>query len=211
MPSPDNPFDPVAGSSPVRRRPASKADLFWSCSFMALQGFGGVVAIVQREMVDRKQWMTRQEFIEEWSVAQIMPGPNVINLSILMGNRYFGWRGSMVAVAGILTAPLLVLLTLAMLFSGISNLPMAQGALRGMGAVVAGLIAATGLRMIEGLRDNAMGPLVCTALGVGAFLLIALLRLPLAWAVLGLGSLACLWAWRQIGRVEARRQAKARR
>jgi len=178
---------------------------------MALQGFGGVVAIVQREMVDRKQWMTRQEFIEEWSVAQIMPGPNVINLSILMGNRYFGWRGSMVAVAGILTAPLLVLLTLAMLFTGISNLPMAQGALRGMGAVVAGLIAATGLRMIEGLRDNAMGPLVCTALGVGAFLLIALLRLPLAWAVLGLGSLACLWAWRQIGRVEARRQAKARR
>lgn len=65
---------------------------------MALQGFGGVLAVVQREIVDRKRWMTRQEFIEEWSVAQIMPGPNVINLSILMGNRCFGWRGSCAAV-----------------------------------------------------------------------------------------------------------------
>ena len=203
--------DPVAQSHPVaselapRKRPASMADLFWSCAFMALQGFGGVIAIVQREMVDRKQWMTRQEFIEEWSVAQIMPGPNVVNLSILMGNRYFGWRGSVVAVAGILAVPLLVLLVLAVLFSGVSNLPVAQGAMRGMGAVVAGLIAATGLRMIDGLRNNVMGPALCALLGVAGFALIALLRLPLAWALLGLGSLACLWAWVLLGRAEAAR------
>ena len=191
------------------RRPVSKADLFWSCSVMALQGFGGVIAVVQREIVDRKRWMTRQEFIEEWSVAQIMPGPNVINLSILMGNRYFGWRGSCAAVAGILTFPLMVLLLLAVLFSGVSDLAAAQGAMRGMGAVVAGLIAATGLRMIEGLRRNAMGAVVCAALAVAGFVLIALLRLPLAWALLGLGSLACLWAWRQIGRQEARDRPEA--
>jgi chromate transporter len=169
---------------------------------MALQGFGGVIAIVQREMVDRKQWMTRQEFIEEWAVAQIMPGPNVLNLSILMGNRYFGWRGSVVAVAGILSLPLLVLMLLAVLFSGVADAPVAQGAMRGMGAIVAGLVAATGLRMVEGLRQNVMGGLVCILLGVTAFVLIALLRLPLAWALLGLGSLACVWAWRQIGRAE---------
>ena len=178
---------------------------------MALQGFGGVLAVVQREIVDRKQWMTRQEFIEEWSVAQIMPGPNVINLSILMGNRYFGWRGSCAAVAGILTFPLLVLLVLALLFSGVSGYAPAQGAMRGLGAVVAGLIAATGLRMIEGLRQNAMGALACAALAVAAFTLIALLRLPLAWALPGLGSLACLWAWRQIGRLEARDPPEAQR
>lgn len=193
------------------RRPASNADLFWSCSVMALQGFGGVLAVVQREMVDRKRWMTRQEFIEEWSVAQIMPGPNVINLSILLGNRYFGWRGACSAVAGILTFPLLVLLLLALLFSGVSDLAPAQGAMRGMGAVVAGLIAATGLRMIEGLRQNAMGALVCAMLAVAGFILIALLRLPLAWALLGLGSLACLWAWRQLGRVEARDRPEVHR
>ena len=76
--------------------------------------------------------------------------------------------------------------------------------MRGMGAVVAGLIAATGLRMIEGLRQNAMGAMVCAALAVTAFILIALLRLPLAWALPALGSLACLWAWRQIRRLEAR-------
>jgi chromate transporter len=187
------------------------ADLFWSCSFMALQGFGGVIAIVQREMVDRKQWMTRQQFIEEWSVAQIMPGPNVVNLCILMGNRYFGWRGSVVAVAGILAVPLLVLLVLAVLFAGLSDLPAAQGAMRGMGGVVAGLIAATGLRMTEGLRNNVLGTWVCAALGVSGFVLIALLRLPLAWALIGLGSLACLWAWRQIGRAEAMGRPEASR
>jgi chromate transporter len=211
MPPPDSAASPVAPpASPALHRPVSKADLFWSCSVMALQGFGGVIAVVQRELVDRKQWMTRQEFIEDWSVAQIMPGPNVINLSILMGNRYFGWRGSCAAVAGILTFPLLVLL-LALLFSGVSDVPAAQGAMRGMGAVVAGLIAATGLRMIEGLRKNALGAMVCAALAVTAFILIALLRLPLAWALLGLGSLACLWAWRQIGRLEARGRPEAPR
>ena len=178
---------------------------------MALQGFGGVLAVVQREIVDRKQWMTRQEFIEEWSVAQIMPGPNVLNLSILMGNRYFGWRGSCAAVAGILTFPLLVLLLLALLFAGVSDLAVAQGAMRGMGAVVAGLIAATGLRMIEGLRQNAMGSRVCALLAVAGFILIALLRLPLAWVLPGLGSLACLWAWRQIGRLEAKDRREAPR
>lgn len=196
------PLSTAPDTPPARPRPASLADLFWSCSFMALQGFGGVIAIVQREMVDRKQWMTRQEFIEEWAVAQIMPGPNVLNLSILMGNRYFGWRGSVVAVAGILSLPLLVLMMLAMLFSGVADAPVAQGAMRGMGAIVAGLVAATGLRMVEGLRQNVMGGLVCILLGVTAFVLIALLRLPLAWALLGLGSLACVWAWRQIGRAE---------
>lgn len=172
---------------------------------MALQGFGGVIAVVQREIVDRKRWMSRQEFIEEWSVAQIMPGPNVVNLSILIGSRYFGWRGALAAVSGILCFPLLLLLLLAVLFSGVSDQPMAQGAMRGMGAVVAGLIAATGLRMIEGLRRNAMGPAVCAVLGLAAFALIALLRLPLAWALLGLGSIACLWAGVRLARQEADR------
>jgi chromate transporter len=60
-------------------RPKSKTDLFVSFTFLALQGFGGVLAVVQREVVERKRWMTPAQFLEEWAVAQILHGPNVIN------------------------------------------------------------------------------------------------------------------------------------
>ena len=96
-------------------RPASLADLFMSFTVLALQGFGGVLAVVQREMVERKRWLTQEEFIEDWAVAQVMPGPNVVNLSLMIGDRYFGLRGAMTALAGILTVPLLLVLRLAVL------------------------------------------------------------------------------------------------
>lgn len=184
-----------------RPGPASPADLFWSFTALALQGFGGVIAVVQRELVERKQWLTREEFVEDWAVAQILPGPNVINLSLMLGDRYFGWRGSLIAMAGLLVFPLAIVLVLAVVFSGISNLPMAQGAMRGMGAVVAGLIAATGLRLLGALRQNVMGLVACGLFCISTFVAIALLRLPLTGVLLGLGSLAGVWAWHQLGRL----------
>ncbi|MDV7394962.1 chromate transporter, partial [Arthrospira platensis SPKY1] len=57
--------------------PRNKADLFWSFTWLALQGFGGVIAVVQRELVERKRWLSREQFIEDWAVAQVLPGPNV--------------------------------------------------------------------------------------------------------------------------------------
>src|SRR5688572_33496948 len=95
----------------ARPRPRSLTDLFVSFTLLALQGFGGVLAVVQRELVEKKRWMTREEFIEEWAVAQIMPGPNVINLGIMLGARYFGLPGALAALAGMLTFPLLVVVT----------------------------------------------------------------------------------------------------
>ena len=83
-------------------RPASLADLFFSFTWLALQGFGGVLAVVQREIVERKRWLTPEEFVEDWAVAQIMPGPNVMNLSMMIGSRYFGLRGALAALAGML-------------------------------------------------------------------------------------------------------------
>jgi len=80
-----------------RPRPASLRQLFWAFSALALQGFGGVLAVVQRELVERKQWLSQKEFLEDWAVAQILPGPNVVNLSLMWGGRYFGWRGACVA------------------------------------------------------------------------------------------------------------------
>lgn len=189
-----------ASSSPPG--PSSLSALFWAFTALALQGFGGVVAIAQRELVDKKQWLTQAQFVEDWAVAQVLPGPNVVNLSLMIGDRYFGVRGGMVALAGMLAFPLVIVLILAALFSGVSDSVAVQGALRGMGAVAAGMIAATGLKLLSALKHNALGAPVCWTLAAATFIAIALLKLPLIWVLLGLGGLAALWAYRQLGRLE---------
>jgi chromate transporter len=181
-----------------RPQPKSLTDLFVSFTLLALQGFGGVLAVVQRELVEKKRWLTREEFVEEWAVAQIMPGPNVINLSLMLGHRYFGLRGAMVALAGMLTAPLLVVLCLALVYAQFADNPQVAGALRGMGAVAAGLIAATGMRLFGALKKHALGLPVCAVLALLTFVAVALLRVPLIWVLLVLGSAACVLTWRKL-------------
>ena len=102
-------------------QPRSLSDLFWSFSFLALQGFGGVLAVVQRELVEKKRWMTLEEFADDWAVAQILPGPNVVNMSLMIGGRYFGWRGALVSLTGMLLFPTFIVLTLAVSFASIAD------------------------------------------------------------------------------------------
>ena len=185
-------------------RPTSKFDLFWSFSLLALQGFGGVLAVVQRELVDKKQWLTREEFVEDWAVAQILPGPNVVNLSLMIGDRHFGTGGALAALSGMLCFPLVIVLLLVALFSGVSELPQVQQALQGMGAIAAGLITATGLKLMPAIRKNPMGQPACWGLAVVTFVAIALLHLPLAWVLLLVGGPACLWAWYCLRQIDAR-------
>ena len=181
-------------------RPKSKTDLFVSFTFLALQGFGGVLAVVQREVVERKRWMTPAQFVEDWAVAQILPGPNVINFCLMIGGRYFGLAGAMAALAGMLAAPTAVLLVLALAFGSVSDLAWAQGALRGMGAVAAGLIAATGIKLIPALKSNPVGIGMSAAIMLSTFIGVSLFRWPLIWVLLGIGSLACGWAYVQLTR-----------
>lgn len=180
------------------RTPASCTDLFWSFTWLALQGFGGVLAVVQRELVEKKQWLSREEFVEDWAVAQIMPGPNVINLALMIGGRYFGLRGALSALAGMLAAPLVVVLLLALLYAQFAQVREVQGALRGMGAVAAGLVAATGIKLMGALKNHPLGRWVCAAFGVTCFVLVALLRLPLVWVLPALGLLACTLTWMRL-------------
>ena len=174
--------------------PHSKTDLFVSFTLLALQGFGGVLAVVQRELVDKKQWLTTDEFVEDWAVAQILPGPNVVNLSLMMGGRHFGIAGALAALSGLLIAPTVLVLLLAAAVAGIADTPVTQGMLRGMGAVSAGLIAAAGIKLMGALKNNPMGLLTCIGIGTLTFLAIGLLRLPLGWVVLSLGPIAGVWA-----------------
>jgi chromate transporter len=192
--------DPAAPTGPTSAlaQPRSKTDLFLSFTWLALQGFGGVLAVVQRELVEKKRWMTRDEFIEEWAVAQIMPGPNVVNLSLMIGARHFGLPGALAALAGMLLAPMVVVLLLALAYTRFADDPHMAGALRGMGAVAAGLIIATGIKLVPALGGNVLGRGLCAALGVLCFAGIALLRWPLAYVLFGLGAVGCVLAWRRM-------------
>ena len=181
-----------------RPRPQSLSDLYLSFTLLALQGFGGVLAIVQHELVEKKRWMTREEFVEEWAVAQIMPGPNVVNLSLMIGARYFGLPGALASLAGMLTLPLVIVLLLTFFYAQFADHPGLAGALRGMGAVAAGLITAAGLRLLSTLKSNPLGLSLGIAFAVTTFAAIALLRWPLLYVLPGLGLAACMLAYRKL-------------
>lgn len=199
---PRSPAPPAPATLPPaaadRPRPAHLADLFWSFTLLALQGFGGVLAVVQRELVDRKGWLTNEEFLEDWAVAQILPGPNVVNLAVVVGDRYFGLRGALVALAGMLLFPLLLVLALAVVYAQFSGQPAVSGALRGMGAVAAGLVGGVALRMAGALRTHPLGPVAGWAFVAATFGTMALLRWPLAWVLPVVGGAACAVTWRKI-------------
>ncbi len=181
-----------------RPRPESLYDLFVSFTLLALQGFGGVLGVVQRELVDNKRWLTREEFIEDWSVAQIMPGPNVINLALIVGGRYFGLKGALVGLAGMLVVPLVLVLALALVYSNFAEHAGVAGALRGMGAVASGLILATGIKLISALKTNVLGWRWCAVLGLSCLVGIVVIRLPLAYVLFGLGGLAFTLAYQRL-------------
>jgi len=181
-----------------RPGPQSLSDLFWTFNRLSLQGFGGVLAVAQRELVERKQWMTREDFVEVLSVSQVLPGPNVVNLSLMIGDRHFGLRGAFSALAGMLAVPLVIVLALAALYAQYASYPMVSGALRGMGAVAAGLVISTAFKLSTTLRKGTMGvPLSVLFAGL-TFTAVALLRWPLVWVLLGLGPIAVALAWQRI-------------
>lgn len=183
---------------PERPRPQSLTDLFVSFTLLALQGFGGVLAVVQRELVERKQWLTAEEFVEEWAVAQVMPGPNVVNLSMMIGGRYFGFPGALAALAGMLAVPLLVVLLLAVLHAHYADNAAVSGALRGMAAVSAGMIGAAGLKLSATLLKNPIPLGWGVALCALAFAMVALMHVPLAAVLLGIGGLGSVIAWHRL-------------
>ena len=183
---------------PARPQPASLADLFFSFTWLALQGFGGVLAVIQREMVERKRWLTQEEFLEDWAVAQIMPGPNVVNLSLMVGGRYFGLRGALTALAGMLAVPLVIVLLLGVLYTRFGDNAQMAGALRGMAAVSAGMIAATGVKLATALARHPLPLWLTLSIAVLGVLMVAIFRWPLLYVLLGLGGIGCLLTYRKL-------------
>jgi chromate transporter len=178
-------------------RPSSLLDLFLSFTFMALQGFGGVLTVAQRMLCEQKKWLTQKEFAEDWAVSQVLPGPNIVNLSIMLGDRYFGLRGVVVAISGLFLVPTILVLVLGAIYNHYSDFAYISAAVKGMGAVAAGMIGAAGLKIFVNIKTSPTGKIGFALAAIASFVLVALLRKPLIFAVLFIGLPSIFWTyWR---------------
>ena len=189
----------MSGPAP-QPAPRSPGELLRAFSWLALQGFGGVLPVAQLELVERRQWLTREQFVETLSIGQVLPGPNIVNLALMIGDRFFGWRGAFAALAGLLALPLVIVMTLAVLYAQSAANSMVAGALRGMGAVAAGLIVAMALKLLPSLARNPLGGAACAVALLATLGAVGVLRWPMAYAVLGIGGATVFAAWLRLGR-----------
>ena len=182
-------------SAPGRARPASCGELFWAFQGMALQGFGGVLPVAQRILVEQRDWMSRSEFLALLSLGQVLPGPNIVNMALIFGDRQFGWRGAAAAVAGLMIAPLAIVLLLAAGVRHLGSVPQVADALRGMGVVAAGLVLSTAFKLGTALRRSTLGLSLALAIVAATVVAVGLLRVPLVVALAAVAPLAWWLAW----------------
>jgi chromate transporter len=190
MPLPQPPIDsaPDPGT-----RTIGPLELFLAFSQLALSGFGGVLPWAHRMLVEQKGWLTQREFVETLALGQLLPGPNIGNMAVMIGYRFSGYAGAAAAFGGLVAGPFLLMIALGVLYRNYGAMPLVQQALSGMSAVAAGLVLATGLKMSASLKRH-WRPFLFAALalaGVGA------LRWPLLAVVGVLAPFAVAAVWHE--------------
>ncbi|WP_404991507.1 chromate transporter [Cupriavidus pauculus] len=155
--------------------PPTPRTLFFEFARMGLSGFGGVLPFVRRSVVERNRWLDDRDFVEILSLGQVLPGPNVINLALMLGLRFAGLRGALAAFCGLVFVPMMVVLCVMGLYLRYQDVPQVQQALAGMTAVAAGLVLSTGVKLAQSQPRTVRAVMV----GAAAFVAIGLLRWPL--------------------------------
>lgn len=151
--------------------------LFVAFAQMSLAGFGGVLVFARRAIVDRHRWMTADEFNETYALCHFLPGPNIVNLSVVFGSRIRGIPGSLAAFTGLLGPPVLIVTILAALYARYGEIDALRRILAGVSCAAVGLLISAVFRMATPLvkrRD-----LVGLAVLVAVFVAIGVARLPL--------------------------------
>jgi chromate transporter len=169
---------PAAVAAPdPRRDPPGVITLFLAFAKMSLSGFGGVLVFARRAIVDEHRWMTAEEFNETFALCNFLPGPNIVNLSLVFGSRFRGLAGGLAAFAGLVGPPMLLVTVLAALYGHFGQVEALRRVLAGVSCAAIGLLASAIVRMMMPLvkKRDALGFVVMTAV----FSTIGVLRLPL--------------------------------
>ena len=173
-------------SSPSER--PGLLDLFSSFASVGMLGFGGVLPLARRMVVERRGWLSPAEFTDLLALCQFLPGPNVVNLAVALGGRFRGPVGSVAAVGGLLGGPFVVVIALGAIYGRYAAVPWVAHAMQGLAAAASGLVLATALRIAAPLRRRPIG----IAIALVALAGVALLRLPLVLVLLVLAPAGML-------------------
>lgn len=184
--------DPAAAAT---RTGPTLSELFRAFVLVSISGFGGALPWARRMIVEQRKWMTAEEFNETFSLSQFLPGPNLVNFSVVYGSRFGGVAGAVLALVGLLGPPLIIVTILAALYARYGDLTALTRILGGIASAATGLIIANVAKMAEPLfrkRWN-FGPFVAIA----GFIGVALMRwpLPYVFAVLAPISVGLAWLW----------------
>ena len=173
------PAAPLAPDIPTSSAPIPPGliELFVAFAKMSLAGFGGVLVWARRSIVDQHRWMTADEFNETFALCHFLPGPNIVNLSVVFGSRFRGIPGGIAAFAGLVGPPVVIVTILAALYARYGEIDALRRILAGVSSVAVGLLLAVVLRMMMPLirKRDLVGLLILAAV----FIAIGLLRLPL--------------------------------
>jgi chromate transporter len=174
---PDSPPAAVAAPDSLTSTPPSLIALFVAFAKMSLAGFGGVLVFARRAIVDEHRWMTADEFNETFALCHFLPGPNIVNLSVVFGSRFRGLAGGFAAFAGLVGPPVVVVTVLAALYARFGEVEALRRILSGVSCAAVGLLISVVFRMIRPLiRKRDWVGLVLLAL---VFAAIGVLRWPL--------------------------------
>jgi chromate transporter len=171
------------GAAPVAVTP-SLTDILIAFVTMSLSGFGGVLPFARRTLVEERRWMTAAEFNDAFALSQFLPGPNIVNFSVVFGARFRGLAGAAVALFGLVTPPLLIVIGIGILYARYGEIAALARALTALAAAAAGLIIATVIKMALPLVEEGLSP--APVFGLLAFVAVGLLRWPMHWVLLAL-------------------------
>ncbi|MCP3476284.1 chromate transporter [Bradyrhizobium sp. CCGUVB1N3] len=162
---------------PAKTVPPGLFALFMAFARMSLAGFGGVLVFARRAIVDDHRWMTADEFNETFALCHFLPGPNIVNLSMVFGSHLRGLAGGVAAFAGLLVPPTLIMTALAALYAHFGELEVLRRTLAGVSCAAVGLLIAVVFRMMTPLLKRADA--IALVLMAAVFVAIGVLRLPL--------------------------------
>lgn len=182
-------IDPIAEPDSV----PSHAILALTFARISLLGFGGALPWAHRALVERRRWLTSADFADVLALCQVLPGPTIVNVAVLIGARFRGWTGSAISITGLILPPAVLITSVAVAYDLLMSNHILRGALGGVAAAGAGLLGATAVRLATVVARTRAAESVVILLA--AFSAIALLRwsLPLAMALLAPVSIACAW------------------
>lgn len=157
--------------------PVGLVALFIAFAKMSLAGFGGVLVWARRAIVEQHRWMTPEDFNETFALCHFLPGPNIVNLSVVFGARIRGIPGAVAAFAGLLGPPVVIVTFLAVLYARYGDVESLRRTLAGVSSVAVGLLFAVIARMMLPLLKR-REPLSLIVL-VAVFAAVGLMRWPL--------------------------------